>query len=69
MFGIDLIVDVDDVGVIKITDDLADGVAFTDVGEELVTETFALAGARYQTGDVGEFDDSGDDFLRFRDLG
>jgi len=46
-----------------------DGIGFTDVGEELIAQTFALGGARDQTGDVDEFDDGGLDFGGMSDVG
>ena len=63
VLGVDFAVDMDDVGVIKDADDMADGVAFANMGEELVTETFAFAGAFDEAGDVDEFDRGGDDFF------
>lgn len=68
MLGIDLIVDVDDIAIIKVTDDLADSVAFTDVSEELVAETFTFTGTGHQTGDIYEFNKSRDDFLGLGDF-
>ena len=57
--GVDAAVDVDDVGVVEAADDVDDGVGFADVGEELVAEAFAFAGAGDEAGDVDEFDDGG----------
>ena len=47
---------VDDVVVLKTADNLHNGVDFANGGEELVAETFALAGAGDEAGDVDEFD-------------
>ena len=52
--GIDLAVDVDDVGVIEHADDLGDGLGLADVGEELVAQAFALGRALDDAGDVHE---------------
>ena len=40
--GIDLAVDVDDVGVIEHADNLGDGLGLADVGQELVAQAFTL---------------------------
>ena len=40
-----------------------DGVAFPDVGQELVAQSLALAGALHQTGDVHKFDGGRGHFL------
>ncbi len=50
---------VDDVVVFETTDDLDDGVGFTDGGEELVAEARAFGGALDQAGDVHELDGGG----------
>ncbi len=63
VLGVDFAVDMDDVGVIKNADDMADGVAFANMGEELVAEAFAFASAFDEAGDVDEFDRGGDDFF------
>ncbi len=52
--GIDLAVDVDDVGVIEHAHDLGDGLGLADVGEELVAQAFALGRALHDAGDVHE---------------
>ena len=62
-------VDVHDIRVAEEAHDFADGIGFADVREELVAQTFALAGARHQTGDVDELDRCGDDLGRVVDLG
>ena len=45
-----------------------DSVYFTDVTEELVAETFALAGTFDEAGDVDELDSSGDELVRAADF-
>ena len=57
--------DVLDVVVLEAADDVHDGVHLADVGEELVAESFALAGALDQPGDVDELDRGGDGGLGF----
>ena len=52
--GVDLAVDVHDVGVVEGADDLADRVGLADVGEELVAQALALGGALDDAGDVDE---------------
>ena len=44
-----------DVVVIEATYDVGDGIALTDVGEELVAQALTLAGASNETSDVDEF--------------
>ena len=66
--GVDAAVDVDDVGVVEAADDVDDGVGLADVGEELVAEAFAFAGASDEAGDVDEFDDGGLDLLGLDDF-
>ena len=58
-----------DVLVVKAADNVHDGIGLADVGEELVAETCALAGALHQTGDVHEFDDSGGLLVRLVHFG
>ena len=50
--GIDAAVHMDDVFVLKAAHHVDDGVHLADVGEELVAQTLAVAGALDQTGDV-----------------
>ena len=50
--GIDAAVHVDDVFVLKAAHHVDDGVHFADVGEELVAQALAVAGALDQAGDV-----------------
>ncbi len=52
---------VDDVVVDETADDLHNGVDLTDGREELVAETFALAGAGDEAGDVDELNCGGND--------
>ena len=58
-----------DVVVVKAAHDVRDGVAFADVGEELVAEAFALARTGHKTGDVDEFHGGGHDALGRDDFG
>ena len=44
--------------------DMGDGVAFTDVGQELVAQALALGGPAHQAGDVDKGQAGRDDFLR-----
>ena len=44
----------DDVVVLKAAHDLYDGIHFADMGQELVAQSFALAGAPHQPGNVHE---------------
>ena len=55
--------------VLEAADDMGNGVALTDVGEELIAKAFALARAGNQTGDVDEFDSGRNDFLGMVDFG
>jgi hypothetical protein len=55
--------DVDDVVVLEATDHLHDRVHLSDVREELVAETLALARARDESGDVDETQRGGNDLL------
>lgn len=50
--GVDITLDVDDLGVIEATDDLEDGIDGTDVRQEGVTETGTGGGTTGQTGDI-----------------
>ena len=67
--GVGTAVGAHDVGVVEVTHDLADGIALTDVCEELVAQAFALAGALHQTGDVNELDGGGHDTARMHNVG
>src|SRR3569833_363906 len=64
---INLVGDVDDVGILEAAQHVGDGVAFADVGEELVTEAFALACALHEAGDVDETHAGRDDLLALGD--
>ena len=66
---IDLARDVDDVGIVEAAHDVRDRVALADVREELVAQSFALARAGDQSGDVDELDGRGDGLLRLGDRG
>ena len=61
-------VDVHDVFVVEAADDFHDGFAFTDVGQELVAEAFALGGTLYKACNVHKFCNGGNDGFRIVDL-
>lgn len=61
-------VHMDDIVVIKAAEDVEDGVSLADIGEELVAETFALAGTFNEAGDVHDFDRGRDDTFRVAEL-
>lgn len=46
---------VNDVVIFKAANNVTDRFGFTDVGQELVTQTFAFRCAFYQTGDIDKF--------------
>ena len=46
-----------------------DGIALTDVAQELVTKTLALAGAFYQSGYIDYLNGGGNDSARMNQLG
>ena len=56
-----------DVRVLKTADHLHDGIDFANMAEKLVAETFSLACALHQAGDIDEFDSSRNDLLGFRE--
>ena len=58
-----------DVAVDEAAHDMGDGVAFADIGEKLVAETFALGGAAHQPGDVDKSQAGRNDFLGAGDFG
>lgn len=60
--------DVDDVFIVKAAHDMCDGVALSDVGEELIAEAFTLARAGNEAGDVDEFDRCGHDTFGVNDF-
>ena len=66
---IDPALDMGDVRVLEAAHDMGDGVAFADVGEELVAEALALGGAAHQAGDVDEGQPRRDDLGRAADAG
>ena len=57
-----------DIGVAEEAHDLADGIGFADVRQELVTQTLAARRARHQTGDVDELHRGRHDLCRVVDL-
>lgn len=59
---------VDDVFVLKATDDVNDGVDLTDIGEEFIAKAFAFTGACDESGDIDKFDGGGDDAVGFGDF-
>ena len=59
---------VDGVIILEAADDMDDGVDLADVGQELVAEAVALAGAGDESGDVDEFDGGRDDRAGVEDL-
>jgi len=60
---------VGDVVVFKAAQDVGDGVAFADVGKELVTEAFALRRAFHEARDIDEGHPRGDDLFGACDFG
>jgi len=66
---VDAACDVDDFGIVEAADDVADGVGGADVAEKLVAETFALASAFDEAGDVDELHGGGDQRLGFDEGG
>ena len=60
---------VHDVLVVKAADHVDDGVGLPDVGQELVAQARALAGALHQACDIHELDDGGGLFVGFVHLG
>jgi len=61
--------DVKDVTILETANDLDDGVDFADMGQELVAESLTRAGALDQSGDVDEFENGRNEFLRFGNAG
>ena len=53
-----------DVIVVEAAQHMQDGVCLSDIGEELVSQSFSFASAFHQSGDVYDFDRSWDDTLR-----
>ena len=54
----------DNIWILKATDNVYDRVNLTDIGKELVSKTLALGSALYQTSDTNELDHSRSDFGR-----
>ena len=54
----------DDVVVDKAAHDMHNGVHLADIGEELISQALALAGAAHQPGDVHKFNGCGRVFFR-----
>lgn len=52
-----------DVAIFEGADDVDNGVAFADIRQEFVAEAFAGAGTLDESGDVGKFNGSGDNFV------
>ena len=57
--------DVDDIFVFKTAHDLNDGIGFADIGEKLISQTFAFRRAAHESGDVNKLDRRGNDALCF----
>ena len=66
---IDPAFDMGDVAALEAAQDMDDRIDLADVGEELVAEPFALAGAAHQPGNVDELDLGLDLLRRFGDAG
>ena len=60
---------VHDVLVVEAADHMDDGVTFPDVGQKLIAQALALAGALDQTGDVHEFHHGGGGLLGLVEVG
>ena len=63
VFG--FVVGADDIVVFEGADDMADGLAFTNVGKEFIAETFAFGSASDKSSDINKFDGGRDDFVGF----
>ena len=66
---VDFAVDMGDVAIDETAHDMGDGVAFADIGQELVAEALTLRSAANQAGDVDEGETRRDDFLGAGDFG
>src|SRR5699024_12302143 len=64
--GTDLAVDVNDVVIDESPDDLADGVGFADIGQELIAQALTFGGTAHDAGDVDEVNGRVEDLLRGR---
>ena len=58
-----------DVVVVKATHHVHDGIGFTNIGQELVAQALAFAGASHQACDVHKFHNRGLDFLWVHNFG
>ncbi len=58
-----------DVAILEAAHDMGDGVAFADIGEELIAEPLTLRGAAHEAGNIHECEARRYDFLRARDFG
>ena len=54
----------DDIGVVKTADHVYDGIHLTDIGEELVAQSFAFGCAFYKSRNVHELDHGRGGFFR-----
>src|SRR5699024_7856771 len=66
--GTDLAVDVDDIVIDESADDLADGVGFADIGQELIAQALAFGRTAHDAGDVNEVNGRIEDLLGGEDL-
>lgn len=67
--GVNLTVDVDNIGLIESTADVEDGINGTDVGQESVTESLSGRGALHQTSNIDHSQPGGDLLIRSVVLG
>ena len=67
--GVDGAVHVGDVVVVEAAEHVQDGIRLADVGEELVAQSFTLAGSLDESGDVDDFHRRGDDSSRVDQFG
>ncbi len=65
---VDRTVDMVDIFIIETAHDLGNGMDFSDGGEELVAQPFALGRPFDQTGDIDKFNGRGDNLLRVLDF-
>ena len=64
--GIDLIVDMDNVAILKNPYDMDNSIDFADVGQKFIAQTFAFRSALDQTGNIDKFDDGRNGLGRVR---
>ena len=57
-----------DISILEATDDMRDGIRLTDMREELISQTLALGGARYEAGDIDETSERRRRLLRLEHL-